>query len=116
MPEPRITTRNMELTEPIEKYALEKISKFDYLLETATDLACEITQSIPHRGKAQDFMIEINVTVPNARIMVKEEGADVYAIIDIATDILSRRLKRYKDRLKQWETGKGWKADYFDDL
>jgi putative sigma-54 modulation protein len=112
----RISARNMELTDAIKSYCEEKISKYDYLMQTATDLGVELTENISHRGTDQDFLVEIDVHLPNASIMVKQNGKDIYALIDSATDVLSRRLKRYKERLRYWEGHENWKVDYFDNI
>lgn len=112
----RISARKMDLTDAIKAYCEDKIKKYDYLLETATDIAVELTETSTHRGTSQDFTIEIDVHLPNARIIVRQNGPDIYALIDSSTDVLSRRLKRYKEQLRNWEGEDGWKTEFVENL
>jgi len=106
---PQITVRNMELTEPIKDYAENKIGKYGDFLEKATNIIIEITELMPHRGVAQDFVVEINVKVPNTLIRVAEKGEDVYSLIDKVTDQLARKIKRYEEKFDYWKGEKSLK-------
>lgn len=116
MVEVRVSARNMDLTDAIKAFCEEKISKHEYLFDNATGIAVELTQSVAHRGKAQDFSVDIDIDVPRARIHVNERGSDIYALVDKATDVLSLRMKRYKDKLTKWEGNETWKTKYLEEL
>ncbi len=103
MVNPQITVRNMELTTPIKDYAANKIGKYADILEKATHILVEVTELMPHRGVAQDFVVEINVKIPNTLIRVAEKGGDVYALIDKVSDQLARKIKRYEDKFDYWK-------------
>lgn len=108
MVNPKITVRNMEMTDPIKDYAANKIAKHADLLEKATHIAIEITEVTPHRGVAQDFIVEINVNLPGTLIRVAEKGEDVYALLDQVSDQMARKLKRYEEKLLYWEGAKSF--------
>jgi hypothetical protein len=65
---------------------------------------------VHNRGVNKDFRVDVNLSVPNSRIHVEEIGEDMYAIIDKASDKLFRRLKRYHDKLQQWEGTVPWRV------
>lgn len=109
MVNPKITVRNMELTAPIKDYAASKVAKYEEFLDKATHIAIEISELQPHRGVAQDFLVEINVKVPQTLIRVAEKGEDVYALIDKVTDQMARKMQRYEDKFVYWEGEKSLK-------
>ena len=109
MVNPKITVRNMEMTAPIKDYAANKVAKYADLLEKAVHIAIEITELTPHRGVAQDFIVEINVNLPGTLIRVAEKGDDVYAMLDKVSDQMARKLKRYEEKFAYWEGEKSFK-------
>jgi len=109
MVNPKITVRNMEMTAPIKDYAANKVAKHADLLEKAIHIAIEITELTPHRGVAQDFIVEINVNLPGTLIRVAEKGDDVYAMLDKVSDQMARKLKRYEEKFAYWEGEKSFR-------
>lgn len=93
----------MEPTEALKKFVVEKISKHENLLSDATKIETFLKENQYRKGKDKDFRIDINVSIPNSQVRVEVVGADMYANIDEATDILARRMKRYLDKREQWE-------------
>lgn len=106
----QVTFVGMEPTEALKKYALEKILKKEILLEEATTIEVFLKEEKYSRGVQHDFRIDINVYLPNTKVRVEEEGSDMYANIDRATDTLYRRLKRYHDQRTHWEGIESWKV------
>lgn len=105
-----ITFIGMEPTDPIRKYVLEKLSKYEYLWEEATSIEVFLKENISARGVKHDFRIDINVFLPKSTVRVEISGPDMYANIDEASDTLSRRLKRYRERKTYWEGTTPWKV------
>lgn len=103
----------MDPTESIKGYAREKFKKVENFLDRAVKAEIVFKEMVHSRGVNQDFRIDIDVFLPNSIVRVQEVGEDMYAIIDKAIDVLSRRLKRYYDKLSQWEGKKPWKAEEF---
>ncbi len=105
-----ISFNGMESSEALKKYVSEKIHKYDRFLSDSTSIAVVLNQSVHTKGVKSDFGIDINVALPKTMIRVAERGADMYALIDMSTDILARRLKRYHDKKKNWEGESPWKV------
>lgn len=100
----------MEPTEALKQYVMDKITKKENLLEKITSMEVILKEGKYSRGVEHDFRIDINGYMPKTKIRVEEEGKDMYANIDRATDILFRRIKRYYDQQEHWEGNKSWKV------
>ena len=101
---------SMESTEAIKDYVFRKLGKVENFLEKATKGEVFLHEKTQTRGVDEDFRIDINIHLPQSLVVVQEEGEDLYALIDKAVDVLARRLKRYHDKLSQWEGKKSWKV------
>ena len=112
----RVSFIGMEPTEALEKYAKEKFSKHDYLLGIVTNMEISLIQHVNHRGVARDFQLVVTAKVPKTLIKVNESGDDMYALIDSASDKVFRSLKRYMDKLSQWEGKQAWEVDESEDF
>jgi putative sigma-54 modulation protein len=99
----------MESSDSLKEYILEKIQKKEALLKDATSIEIFFKNNRHSKGVQDDFRLDINVNLPNSPVRVEQEGSDMYANIDLAMDILDRRLKRYSDRKEHWEGIKPWK-------
>lgn len=97
-------------TEALRDYVTEKMTKHPRLLDTMTSMTIYLKESVFSRGVKADFSIEVNAKLPKTMIHVTEVGADMYALIDEASDKLFRRLKRYMDKQFQWEGEGSWKV------
>ncbi|HQG57549.1 MAG TPA: ribosome-associated translation inhibitor RaiA [Candidatus Dojkabacteria bacterium] len=104
----KFTFNGMEPSDAIKKYFIEKMTKFETFLRKVNSCDVNFIDYSSNRGTQTDFKIDINVKVPNSFVHVDETGDNMYAIIDTATDILGRRIKRYFDKLNQWEGTNPW--------
>jgi len=100
----------MDSSEALKNYIVEKLKKKEPLLKDAMSIEIFFKNNKHSRGVAEDFRVDINVSLPNSPVRVEQEGEDMYANIDLAMDTLDRRLKRYSDRKEQWEGIKPWKV------
>lgn len=102
----KIVFNNMEPSEAIRSYLTEKIFKHknQHLLEKMTMAEAHLTENVHSRGVDQDFQLSINVDLPKKRIHLEEQGSDMYALIDQSTDNLYRMLKKYNDKLHDWDS------------
>ncbi|GEM_PF-229202 len=101
---------SMDSTEAIKNYVFKKLGKVENFLEKATKGEVVLHEKTQTRGVDEDFRIDININLPGSFVVVQEEGEDLYALIDKAVDVLTRRLKRYHDKLSQWEGKTPWKV------
>ena len=99
----------LRIAEAIKDYVIQKVGKVENFLERAIKGEVVLKERMQRRGVDKDFRIDINISLPNSVVIVQEAGEDLYAIIDKAVDVLARRLKRYYDKLSQWEGEEPWK-------
>jgi putative sigma-54 modulation protein len=101
---------SMEPTEAIKNYVFGKVGKVENFLERAVKGEVILRERVHRRGVEKDFRVDMNISLPKSLVVVQEEGEDLYAMIDKSVDVLTRRLKRYYDKLSQWEGEKPWKV------
>jgi len=98
----------MDATDALQEYAEGKLTKHDELMKSVVSMDIYLKQKVHSKGVAKDFIVEINVNVPNSRIHVEEKGDDMYAMLDKASDMMFRRLRRYIDKRHNWEGVQPW--------
>lgn len=106
----KITFVGMDPSDSLKEYIVEKLSRKESLLQDATSIEVFFKQSKYTRGVDQDYRVDINVNLPNSPVRVEQSGADMYANVDLALDILTRRLSRYSDKKEHWQGTKPWKV------
>jgi len=89
-----VTGRHVDVTDAMRAYAEEKVAKLDKYLPDNSDASIVLGVE-KYRHKA-----EIQINVNGILIQAQEETDEMYASIDKALDKLSRRLRRYKEKLK----------------
>lgn len=104
----QVSFLGMDSSDSLKSYLDQKLSKHEELLTPATSIKAEFIENVSSRGVKNDFRFEINVHLPNALVRVEERGDDMYALVDKATDVLSRRIKRYLDKKSNWEGVTPW--------
>ncbi len=106
----QITFVGMKPTEPLKKYVVEKITKYEHLLTEAITVDVVLKEYTQRKGVKHDFRIDITVKLPKSTVRVEISGENMYANIDQATDTLARRLNRYSDKKQYWEGITPWKV------
>lgn len=93
----KLTGRNIELTEALEGYVQQKLSRLERYNSDIVD--ARVTLSVREGGDAmRRNRIEVQLNVPGGIIRAEENHADMYAAIDRASDVLERQLRKYKTR------------------
>jgi putative sigma-54 modulation protein len=110
LPAVQISGDGLDLTDAIREYIDEKLTKYENIFEVATNIRVECSEHVAARGVDKDFKVEVLMNLPRTQARVEKKGADLYAAIDEATDVLVRKVKKYKDKLRQWEGKAPWKA------
>lgn len=85
----------LEITEAMEAYAKEKISKLEkYLDETDKAKATVLV-------KVRDYLNKVEVTIPLKSLILRAEESqeDYYAAIDLVIDKLERQIRKNKTRI-----------------
>lgn len=89
-----VTGRHVHVTEAMENYAIEKLSKLERIGDHIIDIA--VTMDI------QKIENKVDIVLKYGHTLIKSHGSstDMYASIDKAVDRLHIQLKKYKTRLK----------------
>lgn len=99
----QIKGRNVTVTPALQEYANEKIAhvhkllqqrKIDEVTRVELELMVEKNPSIPEPAVA-----EATVFTRGPVIRARESSTDMYAAIDLVTDKLVRRVKKYHDKV-----------------
>ncbi len=98
----QIKGRNVTITDALQQYANEKIEhvhklllqrKIDEVTRVELELQVEKNPSIP-----EPCIAEATVFTRGPVIRARESSTDMYAAIDLVSDKLVRRVKKYHDR------------------
>jgi putative sigma-54 modulation protein len=98
----QIKGRNVTVTDALQDYANEKIEhvhkllrqrKIDEVTRVELELLVEKNPSIP-----EPCIAEVTVFTRGPVIRARESSTDMYAAIDLVTDKLQRRVKKYHDK------------------
>jgi len=91
--------RNINITDALREYAIEKTSKmtkyFDQIMKIEIEFMVEKNPSI-----SNPKMVEATVFTKGPVIRAKESSTDMYASIDLVADKLERQVKKYKGKLR----------------
>lgn len=88
-----ITTRNIESTEAIKRYAEEKIARLQKFVDHITSVHVVLSVE-KHRQIA-----EVTLHVREHTIRGEESSADLYSAIDLVADKIERQILRYKEKV-----------------
>ncbi|HEX9651467.1 MAG TPA: ribosome-associated translation inhibitor RaiA [Cyclobacteriaceae bacterium] len=82
--------------EKLIKYINKKLGKLEKFYSKVTDVEVMLKLS---NTNPENKTVEMKVNVPGEQIFVKEKSSTFEAATDIATDILKRQIKKFKDKL-----------------
>ena len=85
------------VTKSIKEYATEKLSKLNKYFESADSIEAHILIKVKYNLQT------IEVTIPTNKYTLRAEVSheDLYAAIDLVTDILERQIRKNKTRLNK---------------
>jgi len=88
-----VSGHQMEITEPLRKYASEKITRiqkhFDHM--TTTNIVLHVEKN--------RHMAEATIHAKGATLHANAEGSDMYAAIDSLADKLDRQVLKHKEKV-----------------
>jgi len=99
-----IAKNNVEVSETLEAYIEKKIGKLDRYLPTVSEGKVEIS----HEGAKlpeQRFSVQVTLVSKGVLIRAQEKSKDIRMAVDKVTDVLSKRIERYKGKL--YDKGRG---------
>jgi len=90
--------KNLEVTEPLRQYAVEKIGRVEKYLDRI--LKTEIEMSVEKNPKIQaNQVVEVTLFTNGPVIRAKESAADMYQAIDLVCEKLERQARKVKRKL-----------------
>ncbi len=98
-----IKTKNIVLTESLEKFINEKIGKLEKFAKTLSkssfDVFVEIQKESQHHKKGDVFVAEVIIDLPGKKMMAKAHGEDLMKAIIESKDEMEREIKKHKTRI-----------------
>ncbi len=100
----QIITKNIEVSETIEKQINKKIGKLDHHLPSIVEGKVEISER-KSKQPEQRFAIQVTLDSKGTLIRAHEYAADILTAIDKVMDTLNNRIERYKGKLYEKRKG-----------
>lgn len=103
--EVNVFSRNLEITENLTDQVYRKVSGLDRYLEDIVEARVDLA-STNARSAEERQVVQITVKGKGFILRAEERSADIVTALNIATDTLQRRIKRYKGKRNQrWKQG-----------
>lgn len=104
----------LEITEAMESYAKEKISRLEKYLENSDDTHATILVKI----HGHLHIVEVTIPLKNFILRAEESKDNFYAAIDTVTDKLERQIRKNKTRIaaKKNKEVKDFAYDYIQSI
>ena len=104
----------LEITEAMESYAKEKISRLEKYLENSEDAKATILAKI----HGHLHVVEVTIPLKNFILRAEESQDDFYAAIDTVIDKLERQIRKNKTRIasKKRQETKDFAYDYIQNI
>lgn len=107
-----IRGENLEVTEAIKEYTLEKIERLEKYLRAPEDVKITVVFKVYREIQ----VVEITVPTKNFILRVEEGQQDLYAAIDVALDKLERQIRKHKTRLRRFGRQRKFEDAFIYDL
>lgn len=97
----KISGHHVEITESMESYVLEKMSRLERHAETIT--SAQITLTV----EKERNLAEATIHLSGMDIHATAENENMYAAIDLMADKLDRQVLKHKEKLVARHHGQG---------
>ncbi|TVQ61302.1 MAG: ribosome-associated translation inhibitor RaiA [Phycisphaerales bacterium] len=91
-----VTGKHVELTDAIVEYARAKCEKLTRFYDGLMEIECVLDKAA-HNEFTAEIVCDV---VKHENFVVNARGPDVYACIDQAEDRMARRLRDFKEKLR----------------
>ncbi|PWL78260.1 MAG: ribosome-associated translation inhibitor RaiA [Coriobacteriia bacterium] len=102
-----VSGRKMNVTPAIKDYVDEKIGRSLEVFDSAAMDAEVVLRTEKNPAISLNAICEVTVNAKGAVIRVAESAEDMYAAIDLASDKVTRQLRKYKTRIVERRGGRG---------
>jgi len=91
-----IRGNKIEITDSMKNYIEEKVGKVDKYFDNPSDITANVVV------KGDGILHKIEVTIPIKRAILRAEVSDkdLYAAIDVVSEILERQIRKNKTKMK----------------
>jgi putative sigma-54 modulation protein len=114
--EVNIYSRNLEVTDNLSDQVYRKVSGLDRYLEDIVEARVDLA-STNARSAEEREVVQITVQGKGFILRAEERSDDIVNALNIATDTLQRRIKRYKGKRNQrWKQGIDIREEYVDEI
>jgi putative sigma-54 modulation protein len=96
----QVKGRNVEVTDSIKSYALEKLGKLEKHLNDASRLELEL-QVERNPSISANQVAEATIWTKGPVLRARESSTDMRASIDLLVDKLERQARRYRDKRRR---------------
>jgi putative sigma-54 modulation protein len=105
-----VTFKNIDPSDHLKSYVSDKLDRFDkYLYNPGEANVVLSVEKFRH-------IAEINIVADRLNIIGKEETEDMYSAIDMTLDKLEKQIKKNKQKVREYRSGKGKARDTRADL
>lgn len=114
--EVNIYSRNLEVTDNLSDQVYRKVSGLDRYLEDIVEARVDLA-STNARSAEEREVVQITVQGKGFILRAEERSDDIVTALNIATDTLQRRIKRYKGKRNQrWKQGIDASEEFIDEI
>jgi putative sigma-54 modulation protein len=100
-----VTFKNLDPSDHLKSYVSDKLNRFDkYLYNPGEANVVLSVEKFRH-------IAEINIIADRLNIIGKEETEDMYSAIDMTLDKLEKQIKKNKQKVREYRSGKGKAKD-----
>ena len=94
-----IKTKNIRLTESLEKYINDKIGKLARFMHSEnTEVFVEVKKETIHHKKGDMFSAQLVLSMDGKKLVVKAHGEDLLKVIIKSKDEMEIEIKKHKTR------------------
>jgi len=90
-------SRHVPITDSLRKYTSRKLSRLGRYLPLVDEAVVELKQE--GGENAQRYVVQLTVNCDGTYLRAEERGSRLLPVIDAAADILSRQVRRYKEKV-----------------
>lgn len=95
----KVTGRKMQVSDTLREYATEKLGNAVKVFDIEPMTAETVLHVEKNRSNPRSAVAEITLRTKGHVIRAEEAAEDMYAAIDLATDKVTRQLRKYKTRI-----------------
>ena len=93
-----IFTKNLNLTESLNKYVQEKASKLDRYLKQLEEIRVDLSHVKTARDANDRYVAQITLRGKGFILRAEERASDIRPAVDLVLDKIQRQIERYKGK------------------